>query len=239
VIADVDEDGGNALASSIGDAARFIVTDVGDRGAIERLAADAVAWRGGLDLVISNAAIACTGPPHEFSVDDWHRIIDVDLMAGVWLMRATLPHLLERGAGHISFVSSGRGLHGASDDAPYAVAKFGLIGLAECVARYVRGTGVSASVVVPGGVADETHAGWRTHRFAGVDPADVGRLRDELRARRWERPASMARDIVEGIEAGRFHIPQRGHGEHEGWFERLLQDKADDPDAFVLARPGA
>lgn len=244
VVADLDDRGGEDAVTQIegeGGSGLFVHTDVGSRQSVEALVVDAISWRGRCDVFISNAAIAGRGAPHEFSVEDWEAILNVNLFGGIWAMRALLPHMLGRRSGHLVFVSSGWGLQGSPHDAPYSVSKFGVIGLAESLARFLRGTGVSASVVLPGAVGGGDHVGWRTMRVAGADRRthdEVETIRSEHRAMglHWPSPESMAATILDGLQAGRFYIFQDGAGEHADWALNEMREKWQDPDTFVLGR---
>lgn len=126
-------------------------------------------------------------------------------------------------------------------DAPYSVSKFGVIGLAESLAGYLNGTGVSVSVVVPGAIGGETRVGWNTMRVAGADRMareDLEMIWSEQRAMRlhWPTADSMAATIVDGLQRGRFYIFQEGTGEHEDWALNEMREKWQDPDAFVLGQ---
>lgn len=241
IVADIDDEGGRETTSLVereGSKGLFIHRDVGSRRSVEALVERSISWQGHCELFVSNAAITSRGAPHEFSVEDWDTLLKVNLFASIWAMRAILPHLLQRGRGHLVFVSSGAGLRGIPNNAPYSVSKFAIIGLAESLAMYLKGSGVKVSVVLPGAVGG-SHNMWRTMRIAGADrmaPEEVERIREEHRAvgQGWPSPESMANTIVDGIRAGRFYIFQEGQGEYEDWALKEMEEKWRDPDTFVL-----
>lgn len=241
VIADVDEEGSLEAVRAVeatGRRAVSIPTDVGQRDAVESLVERSIGWQGHLDLFMTNAGIATSGAPQEFSVADWEAVLGVNLYAGIWAMRSVLPHMLKRQSGHLVFVSSGAGLQGQPYSAPYAVSKFGLVGLAESLAKYLKGTGVGVSLVLPGAIGGQRGDGMRTRyaRVAHLSPEEIEdrRQQQRTRSRAWPRPETMAATIVDGIREGRFHVFQEGEGEHADWGQRLLRAKADDPDGSVL-----
>ena len=94
------------------------------------------AWRGG-------AAV------HETSVGAWDRTFDVNLRSAFLLSRAVLPHLLQREWGRLVHVSSKSALHPRADQAAYTAAKMGLIRLTDVIAAEVKGSGVTANVLLP------------------------------------------------------------------------------------------
>ena len=238
VVADILDDLGRETVSLVeaeGSQGLYLHVDVGVREEVESLVERAIGWQGRCDVFMSNAAIACSGPPEAYSVEDWERVLDVNLWASIWAQRLLVPHMLERGSGHLVFVSSGQGFELQPQSAPYGVSKSALIGLAAALAKRLKGTGVKVSVVVPGAVGGDRQM-WRTMRIAAG--SDEERIRAESRemSRVWPSPESMAATIVDGIEAGRFFIWQIGAGPHENWERNMLADLARDPDAFVLER---
>jgi len=156
-------------------------------------------------------------------------------MASIWAMRLLVPHMLERGSGHLAFVASGAGYEGFADRAPYNVAKFGLVGLAESLAKQLKGSGVGVSIIVPGAVSTN---GWRRYVFAdsgSMEPAEIEARRTAERevGRYWPSPESMADVIVEGLRGGRFHILQP-YDVEPTWFTDIFRRRAEDPDGSVL-----
>src|SRR5438105_1823947 len=127
--------------------------DVTQRIDVERLCADAIAWQGHCDVFVSNAGVGCVGAPQDFTFEQWEYLLRVNLWSCIWPLRTIIPHMLELGRGHLAFVSSGAGIEGQADRAPYNVAKFGIVGLAESLARYLADTDVDVTLVVPGAVA--------------------------------------------------------------------------------------
>ena len=238
VVCDVNGPGAEECAreiEQIGRRALAIEADVGRREHVEDMVERAVAWQGRCDLFLSNAGIGCRGAAHEFSVADWEEVLAIDLWASIWAIRLLVPHMLERGSGRLAFVSSGAGLEGYSQFAPYNVAKFGLIGLAESLARELKGTGVGVSIIVPGAVST---GGWRVYRFAGnenMSADEVAELRAKIRdeGASWPSPESMADAIVDGLRHDRVYILQK-HPAMDDWYGDLMRRRANDPDGFVL-----
>jgi len=242
VVVDVADVEGAATVAEIerqGARARYVHADVSSPDEVRGAVATTIEWGGQCDLLVSNAAITGSGGPHEFTVGEWRRMIDIDLLGSVWFARELLPHMLDRGEGHLCFVTSGAGFQGRADNAPYAVAKFGLVGLAESLALYLHGSGVSVSLVAPGAIGGP-HAD--TLCVAGAsdkseEQVEAVKLAYRRQYEHWPSPASMAKIIVRGFRDDRYYIIQEGPG-HEDWLRRTMLERWADPEAF-LARLAA
>ncbi len=238
VVADIDEDGARSVAEEIEAAGRRALAlhiDVTKREEVEALVEQAIAWQGQCDLFMSNVGVGCIGAPQAFTPGEWDYLIAVNLWSCIWPLRLIVPHMVSRGSGRLVFVSSGAGIEGQADRAPYNVAKFGIIGLSESLARYGKDKGVGVTLVIPGAVATD---GWKIYRIAGADALgdeEVERMRVEQRehSKNWPRPESMAAAIVEGIKDDRYAVVQHNPFQ-EDWFEDIFTRKGRDPDGFVL-----
>ena len=139
VLADVVEDGGQQTLAMIGDTggdAIFIRTDVSRESDVNAAVAKAVEKYGRIDCAFNNAGIEGQGSlTHECSIENWNRVIAIDL-TGVWLcMRAEIAQLLKQGkGGAIVNTSSGAGLAGVKGMPAYVAAKHGVAGLTKSAA---------------------------------------------------------------------------------------------------------
>ena len=131
VVADVDAGGARAVAAEIG--GMGVGCDVADEAAVRALVERVEEDLGGVDLWCSNAGIAVRGGP-EASDADWERIWRVNVMAHVYIARAVIPGMLERGGGHLLGTVSAAGLLNHVFAAPYAVTKSAALSLAEWLA---------------------------------------------------------------------------------------------------------
>jgi len=182
-VVDVDVDGGERVAEGIradGGTARFIEADVSDERAVEAMVAEAVETFGPLELAFNNAGIeGDTAPTAEQTVDDWDRVIDVNLK-GVWLcLKHELPVLLENGGGAIVNTSSISGQTGAGT-APYVASKHGIIGLTRTAAVEYADADVRVNAICPGTVETDVSRRFREkspeafEQFIGMHP--IGRI---------------------------------------------------------------
>ena len=153
VLADIDQ---SALDQAVerlradGAEAHGVLCDVRTLDAVEHLADEAFRLLGQVNLVFNNAGIAYAGPIADVTHGDWRWVIDVDLWGPIHGVEAFLPRLLEQGGDrHIMFTSSFAGMVGNAGLGPYSVAKFGVVALAEGLARELKAEGIGVSVLCP------------------------------------------------------------------------------------------
>ena len=130
--------------------AHGVVCNVTNLEAVEHLADESFRLLGEVNLVFNNAGIAYAGPVADVTHGDWRWVIDVDLWGPIHGVEAFLPRLIEQGGDrHIMFTASFAGMVGNAGLGPYSVAKFGVVALAEGLARELRGEGIGVSVLCP------------------------------------------------------------------------------------------
>ncbi|MDP9385558.1 MAG: SDR family oxidoreductase [Actinomycetota bacterium] len=143
--------------------------DVTERGAPERILAEANARFGGLDVLVNNAGTSFARPLEELTEDDWQGQWELHVMASMRLMRAAAPAMAERGWGRIVNVASSAGKRPSLTNAAYSVTKAAQLSLSRVFADAWAGTGVLVNAVAPGpvssplwtaegGLADQTAA---------------------------------------------------------------------------------
>jgi short-subunit dehydrogenase len=109
---------------------------------------------GEADILVANAGLPATGRIEDFSTDQVERALRVNLEAPMLLTHALLPRMLERGAGHLVFVSSLSGKAPSPRSAVYNGTKFGLRGFSLGLRTDLHGSGVGSSIVAPGFIRD-------------------------------------------------------------------------------------
>jgi NAD(P)-dependent dehydrogenase (short-subunit alcohol dehydrogenase family) len=154
LIADFDEAGGNETVSLIqaaGGSAKFVKTDVGKPEQVEAAVAAAVEAFGGLNIVVNNAGIggeaALTG---DYSIEGWHKVIDVNMHGVFYGMRYGIPAILASGGGSIVNVSSILGLVGWGTASAYVASKHAVAGLTKAAAVEYAHQGIRVNSVHPG-----------------------------------------------------------------------------------------
>jgi meso-butanediol dehydrogenase / (S,S)-butanediol dehydrogenase / diacetyl reductase len=126
--------------------------DVRDEKSVGEAVSGAVEAFGGLDLVCNIAGIGKFANTHEQPLDEWERIIGVNLTGTFLVCRETLPHLMARGSGSIVNTASNAGLMATPYGSAYAASKGGVVQLTRSLAwEYIR-KGIRVNAVAPGGV---------------------------------------------------------------------------------------
>jgi len=127
--------------------------DIADRERMKAVIAEIESSLGPVDVLVNNAAENVLAPIREFAMDDWDRVLDVDLTAAFHLTRILLPGMIERRRGAIVNISSIAGWLGDANEgreAPYACAKSALFGLTRSVAFEGGPFGVRCNAIAPG-----------------------------------------------------------------------------------------
>ena len=127
-----------------------LIADVTDEESVAKLYADAEAARGPFDIVVANAGIAESAPAAKTTLDQWNRIMSVNLTGAFLTVRPALSGMAKRKAGRIIFVASIAGLKGGAYIAPYVASKHGVIGMMRSLAVEFARTGVTINAVCPG-----------------------------------------------------------------------------------------
>jgi NAD(P)-dependent dehydrogenase (short-subunit alcohol dehydrogenase family) len=175
VLGDIDQSGlDDAVAHLRGDGveAHGVLCDVRKLDDVATLADEAFRLLGDVHVVFNNAGIAYAGSIAQTTHDDWRFVIDVDLWGPIHGVEAFLPRLLAQGGdSHIVFTSSFAGLIPNVGLGPYCVAKYGVVALAETLAREVRANGIGVSVLCPMIVETNLIANTERVRSADYGPA--------------------------------------------------------------------
>jgi len=145
-------DVGEALAAEWGRHAHFVRCDLGDAAAAAGFVRQAGEFRGRLDYLVNNAAIDPEKPFEQISVEEFDRIVAIDLRSQFVVTQAALP-FLEAGEGKaIVNVCTTNYMHGWPGATAYNAAKTGIVGFSRSLARELGGRGIRVNVVSPGWV---------------------------------------------------------------------------------------
>lgn len=148
------EDRLKALADELGDKARYRVTDVTSHTDMQALAQTALDAFGKVDVIVNNAGIMPLSPLANRRVDEWDRMIDVNIKGVLYGIDAVLTHMLERKEGHIVNISSVAGLMTMPNSAVYSGTKFAVRAISEGLRQETAGL-VRVTTIYPGGVTTE------------------------------------------------------------------------------------
>ena len=167
-----------AEARKLGVKALVIMGDVGKPGECKRIAAEAIAAFGAVDVLVNNAALRPGKPFLEMTDAEWQRVIDVDMNAAVWLSRACLPGMLEKGWGRIVNFTGMNAIHGYAGRAPVSVAKHGVWGLTKSLAKEFGPRGITVNAISPGPIAADVEEDDASshHRQQTVAKVPLGRM---------------------------------------------------------------
>lgn len=131
-------------------AAHVIALDVSDQQAVEAAAAATFEALGRIDVLVASAGITgATKPAHEFPIDSWLRVIDINLNGIFYCVRAVVPYMLRHGYGRIVNVASVAGKEGNPNASAYSASKAGVIGFTKSLGKELAGSGIIANALTP------------------------------------------------------------------------------------------
>jgi NADP-dependent 3-hydroxy acid dehydrogenase YdfG len=143
-----------AGALSLGEDA-ILQTDVTDVGQVRRLVDHAVKTHGRVDVVINNAGLMPHSPLERGKVEDWDRMIDVNIKGVLYGIAAALPHMKTQKSGHIINVSSVAGHKVGPGGAVYAATKHAVRVISEGLRQEVKPYNIRTTIISPGALATE------------------------------------------------------------------------------------
>jgi NAD(P)-dependent dehydrogenase (short-subunit alcohol dehydrogenase family) len=156
VMADVDEDNLRSQAARLADQGGEILAitaDVRDPDAVERVGATALEHFGKLHVAVNNAGVVNGGYSWEISLEDWHRVLDIDLWGVIHGIRSFVPRILaSEEEGHVVNTASMAAVLSLGRLGPYTVAKHGVLGLSDVLRAELESlqAPIGVSVVMPG-----------------------------------------------------------------------------------------
>src|SRR5688572_28442051 len=138
-----------------------VLGDVGDAAAVEAMVTTGLAELGAIDVLVCNAAIRPHKSITDTSLDEWHRVMAVNLHSAFYLARAVVPGMKARGRGSIIALGGQSSITGRPNTAAVTAAKTGLLGLVRALAAELGPAGIRANMVVPGHIDTERrYAEW-------------------------------------------------------------------------------
>ena len=133
-----------------------IVADVSDEGAVSAAMAATLDACPAIDILVANAGIAgIIKDAWDYTLEEWNRLLRIDLTSVFLSCRAVIPHMTERGYGRIVIISSIAGMEGAPKNAAYSAAKAGSIGFTKALGKELAKSGIIVNCVAPSGIETE------------------------------------------------------------------------------------
>ena len=127
-----------------------VIVELTDADAVAEASRDTVNALGEIDILVNNAGIAGpTEPSWEYALEDWRRVIDVDLNAVYYCCRAVVPRMRDQDYGRIVNVASIAGKEGNPNAAAYSAAKAGVIALTKSIAKETADKNISVNCITP------------------------------------------------------------------------------------------
>lgn len=200
-LVDLDQDGLSRLQLELGELGRpqtvtTHVANVGDRVRMGELAREVAGAHGAVHVLINNAGIGHEAAFSQTSLDDWDRIVGVNLWGVIYGCHFFMPHLAKVERGHIVNLSSLLGIVAMPGQTAYTTTKFAVRGFSESLAEELRATTVGLTVVHPGAVATDIMKHTR-----GDDPELLQRLVGWYE-RNAMSPTRVAAQIIRAVEKG-------------------------------------
>jgi 3-oxoacyl-[acyl-carrier protein] reductase len=162
VAADIDEDAAKQVADDLngqGLAAVGLATDIASEESTVAMARAALDRFGSIDVLINNASLMSVLPRRswlEIPVEEWDRVMAVNLRGMFLACRAVFPAMKAQGRGKIVNISSSRALEGTPNRLHYTTSKSGVIGFTRALAREVGAFGITVNAVTPGLTLSDT-----------------------------------------------------------------------------------
>ncbi|MFT6578551.1 MAG: NAD(P)-dependent dehydrogenase (short-subunit alcohol dehydrogenase family) [Zhongshania sp.] len=198
---------------------RSYVVDVSSKDAVYAHAADVERDFGTAHYVFNNAGVTIVGTISHLDIDEIEWQLGINLWGVIYGCKAFLPQMLKQGEGCLVNISSVFGFVGFHAQGAYNISKFGVRGLTECLWQELRGTGVQAVSVHPGGIKTNFEKAGRRTRNAGAEEEVLSNFSEAMLR---TPPETCAADILNGIRRGKRRILTGYLSRTLFWLSRLL-----------------
>jgi acetoacetyl-CoA reductase len=185
LVSKIEEAGGEAVA---------VQADVSDAEQAQKLIDQAMERFSRVDVLVNNAGINIDKTLKKLSVEDWDKVIQVDLNSAFYTVHAVLPHMTEAGGGKIINMSSFVGEAGNIGQANYSAAKAGLLGFTKTAAKELARNGITVNAICPGFI--------ETDMVAAIPEDARNKLLKTVPLGRFGQPNEIARAVRYLVEDG-------------------------------------
>jgi NAD(P)-dependent dehydrogenase (short-subunit alcohol dehydrogenase family) len=173
--------------------------DVGNWEECQRVVHDVIKEHGRLDILVNNAGVTVDKPVWKLSVDDWHKVLRINLSGSFYMSKPAIEHMIDRGSGRIIFISSAAGEMGNIGQANYSASKSGEFGLTKTLAREAalalrlsnkleKGIGLTVNCITPGLI--------ETDMVSTIPPYLVAEILEKIPMHRMGHPDEVARVVT-------------------------------------------
>ena len=136
----------------------WISADLGKINEVEAVIENAVKQSGGFDILVNNAGITKDNLSFRMSVEEWQKVLDINLTAAFFVSRTVGRDMIRRRSGSIINMASVVGIHGNGGQANYSASKAGLIGITKSLAQEVASRNVRVNAIAPGFIESDMTA---------------------------------------------------------------------------------
>jgi len=186
-IAGRDEKKNAAALSSLGKECVSLKVDVANEKECRAMVNEAAKRLGRLDILVNNAGINIRKTPQDYTLEEWKRVLDVNLTSAFVASQAAYPHLQKAGGGKIVNIGSMMSIFGASFVAPYGASKGGIVQLTRALATAWARDRIQVNAVLPGWIDTDLTRNAR-EQVKGLHERVLARTP----AGRWGEPADLA-----------------------------------------------
>ncbi|MCC5466704.1 SDR family NAD(P)-dependent oxidoreductase [Pelosinus baikalensis] len=215
VAAEIREAGGEATAAEL---------NIVDYCAVEALIYETVKRTGRLDYMFNNAGITMSGPASAYGIEDWNKIIDVNLRGVIHGVQAAYPVMQEQGFGHIVNTASFAGLLAMPGKIGYTTTKHAVVGLSKALRMEAAQAGIRVSALCPGYV--QTPILDQCGKYGKVlqerSPEQVEKTRQMIKKFKPMSPDIFAAKALDAIGKNEAIIVMQWKYKFLWWFDRLF-----------------
>lgn len=197
--ADINLASAQAIANELGNASAHEI-DVTNAEAVNALADKIYAEDGRVDLLFNNAGIGHAALVQDCTLDDWRKVMDINVMGVVHGLHAFVPRMLEqRGSSHIINTASAAGLIALPRMAPYCASKHAVVGLSQSLAAELADSKISVTILCPGIINTPIVKNSQMRGDAAGGQANAV----DFYARKGTSPDKVAADLLKDVRRGR------------------------------------